>query len=196
MANRDVSISICGVVVGVMLGAGSVMYAQETTLGTEGDPVVYRDAPDADQYTARKLRDRENQAPTLRDVAGTASRVKAPKKGSTTGTESATPMTECDLVSAVVNELADASLAGIPLQEKNYGEIRTAIKTARDAIIDRHCMESADTDSAPIEASDETTKRAAPAINDCDAYAPGSVRRAKCEGNSEDGNRYYYKYMY
>ena len=64
MANRDVGVSICGVVVGVMLGAGSVLYAQDATLSANSSDVAYRGQTvrdnqfigDAEDYKARRVK--------------------------------------------------------------------------------------------------------------------------------------------
>lgn len=40
MANRDVALGLCGVVVGVLLGAGSVLYTQDATLDASSTDVA------------------------------------------------------------------------------------------------------------------------------------------------------------
>ena len=49
MANRDVALGLCGVVVGVLLGAGSVLYTQGSTASVSGTDVAYVNISHADR---------------------------------------------------------------------------------------------------------------------------------------------------
>ena len=120
MANRDVGVSICGVVVGVMLGAGSVLYAQDATLSANSSDVAYRgqDIEGAELYKARNV-ERLKLEDVRNDAGQNAHRLER-KTGEDTTHESApaVDVSTCGVATAIVARLSNVVTSIIPAQQE------------------------------------------------------------------------------
>jgi len=114
MANRDVALGLTGVVVGVLLGAGSVLYTEDATLGASSTDV----ASAFDQLIPSRHRDDVRKdaggrfldaARTNRDgnVAPKAGRVSQPKSDAAAAHKSAPASDRCALVTEAYAPLMD-----------------------------------------------------------------------------------------
>ena len=179
MANRDIGISICGVVVGVMLGAGSVLYTQDAALGSVTD-VAYRGGDDSisaeerNELKARYAVPRAKEQARDREVLKDA-RWPTPFQGdSVEETHSAAPSNSaCDVAKAIAARLK------IPAQQDQvYGRLRFE----RDSAVTDYC--GSEQVEAAVEVKADYKKAAAPGKRDCSQFAPASIRYTDCMGEN------------
>lgn len=129
MANRDVALGLSGIVVGILLGAGSVLYTQDATLGASSTDL----ASAFDQLIPRDSRDRVRQDAGGRflddqrsnrdgDAAPEASRVKKSKKSKAASDvhRSADVSDSCALVTEAFAPLLDIFSA----DQRKYGSVQ------------------------------------------------------------------------
>ena len=192
MANRDVGVSICGVVVGVMLGAGSVLYAQDATLSANSSDVAYRgqDIEGAELYKARNV-ERLKLEDVRNDAGQNAHRLER-KTGEDTTHESApaVDVSTCGVATAIVTRLGNVVTSTIPAQQA-FEKFRKPIMSALSAVQSDYCGSGETVEAVEV----QMDKPSAPkeVENDCydsDKYAPGSKRQAGCLGNQNDNIQY------
>ncbi|HLD71378.1 MAG TPA: hypothetical protein VI873_02060 [Candidatus Peribacteraceae bacterium] len=192
MANRDVGVSICGVVVGVMLGAGSVLYAQDATLSANSSDVAYRgqDIEGAELYKARNV-ERLKLEDVRNDAGQNAHRLER-KTGEDTTHESApaVDVSTCGVATAIVARLGNVVTSTIPAQQA-FEKFRKPIMSALSAVQSDYCGSGETVEAVEV----QMDKPSAPkeVENDCydsDKYAPGSKRQAGCLGNQNDNIQY------
>ena len=181
MANRDIGISICGVVVGVMLGAGSVLYTQDAALGSVTD-VAYRGGDDSisaeerNELKARYAVPRAKEQARDREVLKDA-RWPTPFQGESDETHSAAPSSSsaCDVAKANAARVGNQ----IPNnQDEVYGNLRKTL----DTLVLDYC--GSKEEEAAVEAKVDYKKAAAPGKRDCSQFAPASVRYTDCMGEN------------
>lgn len=177
MANRDIALSVTSVMLGVMVGAGSVMYAQDIET-TDGGAVAYRQAERAERFKKRHISDMMPGP----DVSKTK-RLKKKEQMELVAPEEA--KSTCDVVKSIVAELSGIVFRVVPDNQKNT-EIRMKLKNAFDKVTRDHCANE-DTSAGQGAGAEEEKKmkRAAPkrVDNDCEQYEAGSVRATKCKAN-------------
>ncbi|MEK7590671.1 MAG: hypothetical protein AAB489_00480 [Patescibacteria group bacterium] len=192
MANRDVGVSICGVVVGVMLGAGSVLYAQDATLSATSSDVAYRGVNfDARDYNARNVEAKQRAAAS--DINDKASRPVKRKSEEPSHEAAPVDLSACGVARAIVARMSDAINSTIPNEQtNNYSAMRIALGTVLSAVETDYCGSN---DTAEVEEA-APMKKAAPqkkVDNDCgnrDLYVPGSRQHTLCLGNELEGTQY------
>ncbi|OGJ55418.1 hypothetical protein A2706_01690 [Candidatus Peribacteria bacterium RIFCSPHIGHO2_01_FULL_51_35] len=130
MANRDIGISICGVVVGVLIGAGSVLYTQDPAVGSLTD-VAYRgwetrhDRVNARAFNARNI-EKSQQEQTLH--LKNAPRLER-KAAEQENVHTAAPVqsADCD----VAQYVSDQVTPFVPKEQSQvYGNIRKSLADA------------------------------------------------------------------
>lgn len=175
MQNREAGIALCGVVVGVLLGAGSLLYAQGASLGADAGDVAYERIRPRD--TVKRLR-----------AAHPSGLVE--KKAEKTETIVAVPSEDCAMTTGIVKELMSSVNYWVPNNVQNT-QRRAEIKKAGDAIIARYCPAAAST-SMKKDAAAPSMKAAAPVDvdNDCEQYEVGGIRYNKCMANEAKNKSY------
>ncbi|MBI3332223.1 hypothetical protein HYZ99_04710 [Candidatus Peregrinibacteria bacterium] len=194
MANRDVALGLCGVVVGVMLGAGSMLYAQEATLSassTDEVAAVYFDVPE-EPPTARDIDRIRVDEETSRSHAEMR-RLNRPNMNATEPHESAPvlPDDACDVAKNLSARMTLAIDTVIPRQEdNNYTIISSNLKVVLRNIVTDYC--GSEQEAAAAEEDTGYQRSAAPVRvdNDCEQYEEGSNRLAKCLGNQLENRPY------
>ena len=173
MQNRDAGIALCGVVIGVLLGAGSLLYAQGASLGADSQDVAYK------RITPRDVIQQQLKS----HAAGTV------QKGTQAANTVAAPSADCMTATAVVKELMSKVNYWIPNNLVNT-QRRSEISKAGDAIIVRYCPAPAT--SMKKDASTTNMKAAAPVKihNDCTVYEQGSTRYNKCKASNAKNKVY------
>ena len=190
MANRDVGVSICGVVVGVLLGAGSVMYAQDMLLNASSTDVAYRgmQVENADELKARDVR-----AKVLgqeRDARENAARVKKPKASAGTHTAAPVDQSACGVAKAAAARFNQA-INVIPNEQTDRNqEFRSKLGGETKSIVEDFCGSPKEEGSTEETSEDHSAAPEAPTDNNCEQYGEGSVREAKCLGNQNEGKPY------
>ena len=188
MANRDVGVSICGVVVGVMLGAGSVLYTQDAALGSLTD-VAYRGDDSISAEEAYDLKARDVRTPRLlqdkKRAVNTDAGWPTPFQGeSVEETHSAAPSNSaCDVAKA------NAARVGSKIpnnQDEVYGNLR---KTLDQLVLD-YC--GSEQEEAAVEEKADYKKAAPKRVNNnCrKLFSVGSVRFSHCKGAEQAGEDY------
>jgi|GEM_PF-4398154 len=183
MARRDVSVTVCSVVVGILLGAGSVLYAQEST--ASATRVTFRELPsniNPQQFKSRHLPEKmiAPKVPKANTIKG-----RTPEAPASEGEKS---LTTCELVKKIVSDLSTVILGVIPNQQ-NFTAIRTKVQAAFDKAVSDNCAAGAPSEAVPVKSE---MKKAAPRSvdNDCGQYDPDSVRYTKCRANELLGKPY------
>ena len=182
MANRDIGISICGVVVGVMLGAGSVLYTQDAALGSVTD-VAYRglDQDVRAVIDPSKLKGRDVRTPRLlldkKRAVNTDAGWPTPFQGEPEETHSAAPSSSsaCDVAKA------NAARVGNQIPN-NQDEVYGNLSKTLDQIVLDYC--GSKEEEAAVEAKVDYKKAAAPGKRDCSQFAPASIRYTDCMGEN------------
>ena len=192
MANRDVGISICGVVVGVMLGAGSVLYTQDAPLHASATQVAaYFGNVDTDAARARNVeaaQEEQAQADALREKAATVKEV-APAEHKAAP---ALDLSACGVAKAIAARLNAAVDAVIPVQQDraNGAAQSSALHAIAANVVTDYCG-TASMQSAPASTTDTPFVKPEKQVdNDCEQYLAGSTRRTICEGNQLQGKTY------
>ena len=175
MANRDIALSVTSVMLGVMVGAGSVMYAQDITT-TDGGTGAYRQAERDERVKKRHISDMM-PGPDISKMK----KLKRKEQMEIVAPEGV--KTTCELVKSVVAELSDIVFRVVPDNQKNT-EIRMKLKNALDKVTRDHCANE-DTSAGQGAEEEKKMKRAAPRRidNNCEQYEAGSVRATKCKAN-------------
>ncbi len=183
MAHRDVGVSICGVVVGVMLGAGSILYAQDSVLSGTSSDLAYRgqDTEGAEEFRARNIEriQREDSEAAAR----------AARRARSSETHEAAPfvapveMSECDVTADIITRMALARSFIIP-NDQRYSELNNQLAAVEAQIYEDYCGSG----EAPEEM--EETKSAAPRVidNNCEQCRGSQLR--ECEGSQEKNQVY------
>ena len=174
MANRDVGIALSGVVVGVLLGAGSILYAQGAALGADTFAYTPYD------YSARKLN---------RDSVEKHNKEQMKKAAPT----QVVP-TIADIVDSKTCKGAQALKAALekilPQNDYRYLEEWAKINTAVDAVCGNMVKPAAPVDDAtgivPVKKTE--TKYV---DNDCEKFTVGGPRYAACMGAEAQGQQYW-----
>lgn len=185
MANRDVGVSICGVVVGVMLGAGSVLYAQDATLSATSSDVAFRGINfDASDYDARSVADRKQG-----DAVEHANRPERKANDSSSHTAAPVDLSTCGVARAIAARFEMAIKSTIPNEQSDRNlQNRNSLLGVSSAVVSDYCGSGDSTDAVGDVQMD---KGSAPTKvdNDCEKNC-GFLERAKCEANQEKGLQY------
>ena len=190
MANRDIGISICGVVVGVMLGAGSVLYTQDAALGSVTD-VAYRglDQDVRAVIDPSKLKGRDVRTPRLlldkKRAVNPDAGWPTPFQGEPEETHSAAPSSSsaCDVAKA------NAARVGNQIPN-NQDEVYGNLSKTLDQIVLDYCGSEEEEAAVEVKAN---YKKAAPkkVNNNCTKlFSVGSVRFSHCKGAEQAGEDY------
>ena len=180
MGKREVSISICGVVTGVIIGAGALAYTNGATLSAELISANYRDVTNMVLPNRRNL---QNTVP-LQDRSK-ATTIKENVAEPTVEAEETAPTT-CETVRAIIAEIQAAHEKNIPANFSNT-ERRSNLKGVLNSIVVRYCKDEAKAGAA---ASASSTSAAATIDNDCTRYGRGSMRYTDCKLNEKLGKLY------
>ncbi|MBI3332224.1 hypothetical protein HYZ99_04715 [Candidatus Peregrinibacteria bacterium] len=123
MANRDVALGLCGVVVGVLLGAGSVLYTEDATLGAAStDVAAYFDLDRGDRANVRE--DAGARFLERLDGADTSNRGNRPTQYQ--GEEETAPVHSAARVTArcaLVQEAFAPVLSVLSTDQRKYGQV-------------------------------------------------------------------------
>lgn len=192
MANRDVGISVCGVVVGVMLGAGSVLYTQDASLNaaaSSDEVAAYWNLDEARDSNARNIEKRTREQVGARKLELKDAPVYEQAKPAADEQDAAPAATDCGIASAILDRMDSAIRSTVPAEEGAGGNDkiqRDALLSVSATIRDEHCNPS---DASEKDAVKESVKPAAKSkrqvFNNCPQWAPGSIRRGKCDANSQ-----------
>lgn len=195
MANRDVGVSICGVVVGVMLGAGSVLYAQDATLSANSSDVAYRGQTvrdnrfigDADDYKSRNTRQTEYERKVAADKKNAQRLDRDTDEGDSHQAAPEVDVSTCGVAAAIVARLSNVVTSIIPAQQE-YEKFLKPIKSALGAVETDYCGSGETVEAVEV----KMDKPSAPTKvdNDCEQYEAGSRRQAVCLGNEAKGQDY------
>lgn len=179
MANRDVSIGICGVVVGVILGAGVLAFSDGTAVQATVAPVAYRVIPKGGVIPRRQVQgtvqpvDR-SRAPTVKDVVVPAEE-----------TPVVTEETPCTIAGDIVKEVAAANDKVLPVNIKNTA-IRQTLRETLEGILLKYCKDQ----HAAAATSSSSASSVEPRDNDCHRFVEGTSRYNQCRVNETQGKSY------
>lgn len=184
MGNREVSVSICGAIVGIILGAGGLSFSHDFT-GSVADQVAFRSAPGAEQYRARYIDAKPstpevNTRPTVKD--STVQQEQVP--------EAVKQKTLCDYTREMLAKVRASQDAYLPKNVSNTA-MREGLATSLKKIEEEYCALSVTLSSAIEQtASDSDSGPTVRFNNKCSKYAEGSPRFIICKNNEENGVRY------
>lgn len=192
MANRDVALGLCGGVVGVLLGTGSVLFAQEVSLSASAvDQVaaVYLDlnTADTEDAKARNVQRRvlEKQAEDNARAMRKAARAK--EQEGTHESAPAQPASSCDVARNLTQRMGLAIQTAIPVQQE-FERFTDPLYVVLDNIEKDYCDSFVEEDAAAQAAMES----AVPMVvdNDCEQYIEGSRRKTLCVANEREGIPY------
>ena len=194
MANRDVALGISGVVVGVLLGAGSVHFTQEASLSASSvDEVaaVYFDLDESDgeKVSARNVQRREMEEQTKENARAQRKAARAKNQGEETHDSApAQPSDACDIARNMTQRTWLAIDSIFPA-EQEFQKFTDPLRIVLGNIEKDYCGTEATED---VGSATESAKRTAPqnVDNDCEQYEEGSRRRTICVGNEIEGLPY------
>lgn len=192
MANRDVALGLSGVVVGVLLGAGSVHFTQEASLSASSvdEVAAYFDVEveDAEEASARNVqrRDMEEQAEDNARMLRKARKAKN-QKSETHDSAPVQPSDACDIAKNLTQRMGLALQTVIPAQQE-FEKFTNPLQVVLDNIEKDYCGSSETEDVGSVETVEEAA--AQPVDNDCEQYEEGSRRQILCIGNEREGLPY------
>ena len=174
MKTSDTGIVLSGVVVGILLGAGSLLYMNGGTLGASTNDVSYQ-----------RLRPRDIVEQQLKAHEAKTAGQNVQKMENT----AVVPSDDCTKTTVAIKELMTKVNYWVPNNIKNT-QSRTEIQKAADTIIARACPAPEPTsmkkDTAPMKAAAPTVK----VDNDCEQFERGSTRYEKCRANTQENKTY------
>ena len=168
MGTREVSVSVCGVIMGIILGATSFSAFQAVPLSASvsGTQVAaFFSAPNVQEYTRRRI-DEKGLVPNAVSVSS------AQSSSSASVSEI---LFSCDTVKKIVAEMQTAHDKALPATSRNT-EARAFLKSKLKEIRTRYC---------PVQPSS-----AAAIDNDCEQYGETSLRYTQCKIQEERGMEY------
>ena len=189
MAHRDVSVAVCGVVVGVILGAGSIAFASGNSLmaSAQGQLVAtsFHAAPNAADYSRRKIDARG--LPLYRDTADINHypTVKEDLSSSSVAATGDIDVTACTAVQKTVAKLMAVYKVLIPNTYKNT-ELLQNLDSAFMQASNGYCTPPAATTSNSSSSVAAVTK----SDNHCEQYPKRTSRYTQCVIANEHGARY------
>jgi hypothetical protein len=178
MYTREVSVAVCGIVTGVMLGGGILSLQSGSSLASVMQ-VSYRAVPAniensrARNVEARPASEDERAYPTIQPE----------KTGETPVVEPV--LTNCEVAKDVVNTIEAVQKKTIPTTLRNT-ETNDAFATAYAAILKKHCRAEA----AAVEA-EKPAVRIRKKDNSCYLYELGTPRYTQCRVFEELGRAYH-----
>lgn len=191
MAHRDVSVAICGAVVGVILGAGSLAFSQDVTLqGSVTQDVIQSRRASVQTYRQRNVYERyeDGQLEIHKPDRSGAPTVKPDETSSSSASSPAQELTICSAVREVLSTVGEAHDQFIPVNITN-----TAMRRGLDAVLEslrtdaRYCQPE-----DAVEASQSDEQAAVKTVNNrCDTIAKkGTVRYTICKIFETQGKKY------
>ena len=191
MSHRDLTVSFLGVAAGVVLGAGSALLSGTNSLAANAQPIpttpgVFHAAPDASDYTRRKIERRgipmygdtdvPNRYPSIQGYTSSSVASSSAASGATDG------ITVCTAVRRSVDKLKQVYNSVVPDTIKNT-ELRQAMDSAFADVADDYC-ETASTSASAANAAVGTVD------NDCEKYPKRTIRYSQCVIAEEHGVKY------
>lgn len=187
MTHRDVRVSLYGVVLGVILGAGALGFVQSGSfLGSTvaiRPEVLLHGAPSPGDYTQRNISkkgiplrggDKTNFYPTIKSDETQSSSSPAAKSATT-----------CDAVLATIGKIQGVYNAVVPDTVKNT-EIRQRMAAIFADASDDYCPKT-----TAVEATSSSSSPSVPTVNnDCGKYPSHSIRYTQCVIAEKIGKKY------
>lgn len=190
MANREVSVAICGAVVGIILGAGSLSFSQDESLaGSAVTNLLQTRRATGNQVESLRQRainqrleegelgvspEDDQEYPTVKDdiVPAVATPVVTPKR-----------LTICRAVTEVLAAVRNAHDTIIPKTLSNTGMRATlAAKIAEIGADTRYCNGTDDDNADEQETTPaKTTKKSSIKKDPCEGLTPFSTRYTLCK---------------
>ncbi|MBI3618923.1 hypothetical protein HY213_02710 [Candidatus Peregrinibacteria bacterium] len=177
MENRYVSISVCGIVVGIMIGA-ALLHMNDSTAAAALIPVPTRPAAALQNYH------RDNRATLRSQTSG--DRV-APTVTTTSPADSAMLAATCAAVGDFYKQLTSALDKALPTTDATspdtgkFDASKAMIRTTMDSVLSRYCIKSSDASAATV-TSDITVN------NKCNQFS--GARKVTCLGFQNRGIKY------
>jgi len=196
--NREAGIGVCGVVVGIILGAGAILYTSDYTVKADlagmllrGFEVAYRgmDADfDRDYFKKRAVsdRDRAERAP-----AQVVTQPRLPRTPSRVEPEAqpVQPDPKCLAKLRVIAQVREAVRRLVP-STSDYTKLTQRITSAlNDAT--KECVQEIRAQQFKKPSAVSKAVRPTPRVNNrCTQYSKDTQRYTRCLGNESQGQRY------
>ena len=183
MQNRDLSVAVCGVVFGVILGALSSQIAGPLSASVSSF-VPFHSAPDAVSYTRRRVESRglpvydsrdKNNYPTLKE----------PTSEAMSSGAAVMDASSCGVVKTAIGKIRAVYDAVIPNTLRNT-DIRMRMEAAFADALDDVCV----ADGAMSSGSMSSVSSVAAVNNHCENYDKHTVRFTQCMTYQEKGMKY------
>jgi hypothetical protein len=176
MKNRELTVAICGAIVGIILGSVSSSLAvpmQGDMLVRAGQYIPFHNAPDAEDYTRRKVDEMNLE---IFDNKGAIPNYPTLKPAATSSSStSSVDMSPCGMVKRALAKVRATCNAVVPVNNFRNAEIRTKMEAAfKDAMSE--CP-----DAAMVKTSSSSSVTEGPMVdNNCEKYSVRSVRYSQC----------------
>ena len=181
MGNREVSVSICGVVVGVILGAGAVSFAQDVSMSAsilkQPTDLVLNRGEVLRRSTASAQPPDRSKLPTIKDAT----------EPTNTATVT-TPPTICGSVKDVVKEIGAAHDRLIAKTQDNT-ELIVNLNMVLDSVVTKYCSAEKAAAAQTSSASSGTVKKLT-IDNKCIKYGLNTTRYTQCKIYESLGRSY------
>ncbi|MSR86968.1 hypothetical protein EXS70_02230 [Candidatus Peribacteria bacterium] len=188
MANRDVSISLLGVVAGVILGAGSLAWAQTGALDATVIGLVPQNMRPANWEILNERAINKMGIPLRSNSdVNSFSTVKPADTPSSIPTDAMTVVTPCTAVRSAVAKVMETYNAVTPINVKNT-EVRQRMSVIFAAVVSDACKDEVAASSASSAATGMTNN--GKIQNWCNRYPVRSIRYSQCVINTDIGKTY------
>lgn len=173
--NREVTVSICGLVAGIIIGAGALSLGTGSTVaGSVIDVLSYWIVPENIENASPRYIQKSGVKPADPDTMNYPT-LKEPKEP-TSSSSAAMDTTPCGIAVSVAAKLHAAHDKFIPKNTSNTA-MRASLKAAVEAAVTEYCKpavkESAQDKVAPKE-------KAPVSASHCDRYKVGTIRYTQC----------------
>lgn len=204
--NREAGIGVCGVVVGIILGAGAILYTSDYSVSADlagtlirGMTVAYRGADidfDRDYFKKRAVSDRDSSTRTPSQVVTEPRLPRTPLRVNEQDTRSVQPDAKCLAKLRVIAQVREAVQRLVP-STSDYTKLTQRITAAlNDAT--QECVQEIRTQQSPVQDLEQqkpssVSKTARPTLrvnNRCSQYGVGTQRYTRCLVNEREGQRY------
>lgn len=186
MTHRDVSISLFGIVAGVVLGAGSLTWVQTADLGATTVSFLYEDLHPSATETYNKRTVNRIGVPLRKQID--VNRYPTVKKDETAppaAVDTMTVITPCIAAQKTVWKIKNVYTTVTPMNVSN-----TAIRKQMDEIF----ADALDDYCDPVQSSSSAAAAATPGMpvvdNDCKKYPSHTVRYSQCVLAEKVGKKY------
>jgi hypothetical protein len=191
---RSVSIVVCGAVLGVIVGAGSVAFLQNVDVAgaLRSTPIrslatknyMYHGAPLPYHYTRRRI---DAKAPTVSPVVQETSSYSTVRETVPVDPVAVVPsITPCDVATKTAQQIRDVfnryTAGGMQMR---YTEMRMKMEEAFSASVSAYCTPTQDAvQAAP------TAPPVAAVDNNCELFPKRSIRYSQCVISEQNGLTY------